>query len=410
MQQSSVASVTSVAKRFEAPTDVRANVRDLPRYVTVSTAGAALVSALFALTGTLLLIVQAATAAGLTSGQLGSWVFAVCVGAGLMTLLLALGYRQPICGAWSIAGTALLVTALPRFSLEEAAGAYLVSGLIILLLAITGGFGRAIALVPQPVVMGMLAGVLLRFGLGIFAPLSREPVLVLAMLAVFLLIERLRWQAPALGALVVGMAIAALQGQFRPVGVALRLTAPELYAPTFSLEAVLALSVPLAVLALASQNAPGIGILLAQGYPAPSGAITLLTGLGSLATALIGGPGVNVAAPMTAICASPAAHPDPGGRYAAAVLNGLLLIAFGLVGGAATSLILALPQTVIGVTAGLAMVPALIGALRRSVGQDKGAYGAFFALAIAASDVTLLGVGAAFWSLLGGLVVSRLLD
>lgn len=394
----------------ETPTDIRANLRDLPRYLTVSAAGAALVAALFALTGTLLLIVQAALNAGFSPGQLASWVFAVTVGGGVITVVLSLAYRQPICGAWSIAGTALLATALPRFSLSEAVGAYLVSALVILVLAVTGGFGRAIAIVPPEIVMGMLAGVLLRFAVGIFTPLAGEPALVLTMLLIFLVFTRLRWQAPALAALLVGMAIVALNGQFRPVGVALALTVPELLVPTFSPDAVLALSLPLAILALTAQNAPGIGILVAHGYEAPTGAITLATGLGSLATALIGGPGVNIAAPMTAICASPAVHPDPGGRYAAAMLNGLILILFGLVAATAMPLILALPGAVIGVTAGLAMVPALVGALRRAFGSDKPAYGAFFALAIAASDLTFLGLGAAFWSLVGGLAISRLID
>ena len=395
---------------LEPPADARANLRELPRYVGPSTAGAALVAALLAVTGPIVLILQAAAAAQLSPAQLSSWVFAVTVGGGAASLVLALLYRQPICGAWSIAGAALLVTALPRFSLPEAVGAYLFSGLLIILLALSGLFGAAIERVPQEIVLGMLAGVLFRFAVGIFTPIAAEPGLVLAMVAAFLAFQKLRWQTPTLAALVIGTVVAALVGRFRVGQVALGLTRPELYAPAFSAEALLSLSLPLTILALTSQNAPGIGILRAQGYPAPSNAITLVSGLASLATAPLGGHGVNIAAPMTAICSAPAAHPDPAGRYAATVLNGLLLIAFGLVGATATSIMLALPPAVIGVAAGLAMVPPLMQALRGSVGQDKRPYGAFFALAIAASDVTLLGIGAPFWSLLGGLALSHMLD
>ena len=395
---------------LEPPTDIRANLRDLPRCVTVSTVSAGLVAALLGVTGPVILLIQAATAAGLTPAQLNSWVFAVLVGGGTASLFLALVYRQPICGAYSIAGAALLVTTLPGYSLGEAVGAYLISGLAIAALGLTGWFGRAMARIPPEIVSGMLAGVLFRFGTGIFTPLADQPLLVLAMVLTFLLLQRLGWRTSTVGALVVGMALAAAGGQFRLEQVALGFALPELYPPEFSLQAMLSLSLPLTLLALTSQNAPGIGILQAQGYPAPSNAMTLVSGLWSVVTAPLGGHGVNIAAPMTAICAAPTAHPDPWGRYAATVVNGVLFAGVGVVGATATTIILALPPSVIGVVAGLAMVPPLMQSLRGSVGQERHAYGAFFALAIAASNVTLLSVGAPFWALLGGLLVSRLLD
>jgi len=395
---------------LEPPTTPRANLVDLPRYVGPSTAGAALVAALIAFTGPVVLVLPAGTNAQLSPDQINSWIFAVAVGGGMASVVLSLLYRQPLCNAWSIAGAALLVGTLPRFSLAEAVGAYLVSGLLIVLLAVSGLFGAAMERVPQEIVMGMLAGVLLRFAIGIFTPIVAEPLLVLAMLAAFLLFQKLRWQTPTLAALVVGTVVAATSGRFALAEVSPRVTIPELYVPTFSLEATLSLALPLTILALTSQNAPGIGILWAQGYPAPTNAITFASGIASLMTAPLGGHGVNLAAPMTAICSAPTAHPDPAGRYAAAVINGLLLITFGVAGATATAIMLALPTAVIGVAAGLAMIPALLQALRAALAQDRRAYGAFFALVIAASDVNLLGVGAPFWSLVGGLVISRLID
>ena len=197
---------------LEPPTDLRANLRDLPRYVTASTVSAGLVAALLGVTGPVILLIQAATAAGLTPEQLSSWVFAVLVGGGTASLVLALVYRQPICGAFSIAGAALLVTTLPRYSLAEAVGAYLVSGLLLAALGLTGWFGRAMARIPPEIVSGMLAGVLFRFGVGIFTPLGAEPLLVLAMVLAFLALQRLGWRTSTLGALLVGMATAAAGG------------------------------------------------------------------------------------------------------------------------------------------------------------------------------------------------------
>jgi benzoate membrane transport protein len=51
----------------------------------------------------------------------------------------------------------------------------------------------------------------------------------------------------------------------------------------------------------------------------------------------------------------------------------------------------------------------LMDALRKATQSDL-PMGAFFALAIAASRVTLLGIGAAFWALIGGLAVSFCLE
>jgi benzoate membrane transport protein len=395
---------------LEPPDHLLANLRDLPRYITPSTAGAAVVGCLIAFTGPALLLFQAAANAKLSPGQLDSWLLAVYAGGGATSLVLALLYRQPICGAYPIAGTALLVSALPRYTLSEAVGAYLVAGLLILLLGLSGLFGRAMNQVPAEIVMGMLAGVLFRFGLGIFTPLANEPWFVLAMVVAFLVVERLRWRSSTLVALGVGLALAAASGRLGFGQLRLEIARPELIAPSFGLDAALSLSLPLTLLLLTSQNAPGIGVLRSLGYKAPSNAITFVCGLASIITAPLGGHGICIASPMTAICAAPNAHPDPRGRYVATFLNGLLMIAFGLLGSTVASVMFALPVVVAGVVAGLAMVPAIIHALRHSVGQERLAYGAFFALAIAASDVTLLGIGAPFWSLVGGLAVSRVLD
>jgi hypothetical protein len=68
-----------------------------------------------------------------------------------------------------------------------------------------------------------------------------------------------------------------------------------------------------------------------------------------------------------------------------------------------------LPGGLVAAIAGLALLPALLDALKESVETDL-PLGAFFALAIAASPLTLLGVGSAFWALAGGLAVSLLLE
>ena len=113
---------------LEQPKEIRRNLRDSLRYATTSTLGAGFVAFLLGATGPALLVYQAAANANYPGEVIDSWFFAIFVGGGLLSLLLAFLYREPICGAYSIAGSALLVTVLDKYSLSEAVGAFLVSG------------------------------------------------------------------------------------------------------------------------------------------------------------------------------------------------------------------------------------------------------------------------------------------
>ena len=183
----------------------------------------------------------------------------------------------------------------------------------------------------------------------------------------------------------------------------------QLIAPTFSLAAVFSLALPLTLLALISQNAPAISILRANGYRPPTNVITLLSGLGSVVTAPLLGHGLLLGGPMTALCAGPEVHPDPNGRYVAAVSNGICMIAFGVVGATVVSLVQALPTALVGVVAGLALLPVLLQAFRLSIGQCQHTLAVGFALLIAASDLSLLGISSSFWAIVAGLAVARFL-
>ena len=185
------------------------NLVDLPRSLAPSTWLAGLVAVLVAYAGPLVLVFQAGQNAGLREGEIGSWVWALTVGSGVTTLVLSLWYRQPIVVAWSIAGSALLVTALSPYTLPQAVGAYLVAGLAGAVIGATGLFRRLLALVPGPIVMAMLAGVLFRFGVDVFRAVPEQPVLVLGMIAVFFALRRARFPAPTVAALAAGLLIAA---------------------------------------------------------------------------------------------------------------------------------------------------------------------------------------------------------
>jgi benzoate membrane transport protein len=386
------------------------NMVDAPRALASPAWLAGLVAVLVAYAGPLVLVFQAGQNAGLSQAQIGSWVWALAVGSGVTTLLLSFWYRQPIVVAWSIAGSALLVTALAPYTLPQAVGAYLVAGVAGAVIGATGLFRRLLALVPTPIVMAMLAGVLFRFGVGIFQAVPERPALVLGMVAVFLALRRANASAPTVGALAAGLAIAVVNGGLAFTDVALAPTVPVWTWPEFSFAAVLGLALPLFVLAAASQNAPGVAVIRAAGYDAPVDGPVLVTGIASVLTAPFGGHGLNLAALMGAICTSPEAHPDPDRRYAAGVAAGLWFVGFGIFGATTVALLVTLPPELIAALAGLAMLPALASSLTAALGPPDHREGALVALLLAASETTVLGVGAPFWALLLGVVVHRLLD
>lgn len=385
------------------------NLRDLPNAIALSAIMAGFINVLVGYSGPVLIVMQAARASGLSDALASSWLWAIAVGGGVTAMLLSLYYRQPISAPWSTAGAALLVTSLAGFTLSEAIGAYIVVGAATMLLGFSGLFEHAMTLVPQPVVMGMLGGILLRFGIDMFARLQESPALVLTMLITFFILRRLRFRAPTLIVLLVGIGIAFISGQIHIENVTLALTTPVLTVPSFRVEALLTLVLPLFVLALTSQYAPGAAVLAAAGYRAPINGILAAMGLGSMIIAPFGGHGINLGALLAAIITSPDAHPDPNKRYTAGIAVGFFYLLFGLFGATVINLFAGLPAPLVATVAGLAIMgtisSSLTGALKKAHTRD----GAIVAFLCSAANFSLFGIGAPFWGLVAGVAVHTLL-
>lgn len=388
---------------------LRRNLRDLPRSMTLPSLLAGLVVVLTAYTGPILIIMQAAHDAHLTTAETTSWIWAVTFVNGAFGIVLSLLYRMPVLLAWSSAGAALLVLSLPSYSFPEAVGAYIAAGVITALVGVSGLFSRAMALVPKPVVMGMLAGVLLRFGISMFGALPQSPWLVTAVFLTFLLLRRVRFKAPLIGALGLGVLITTLDGTFNPGSLSLQLAAPLWTAPVFSVNALLGLTLPLVALALASQYAPGLAVLRSYNYHLPIDGVLLITGIGSIIIAPFGGHSMTLAAITAAIAADPDAHPDPDRRYAAGVSGGAFYMLFGLFGATVVGLFTNMPAALIAAVTGLALAGTIMNALAASMSDESGREGGLMALLCTAANFTLLGIGAPFWGLLVGLLTNAVL-
>jgi benzoate membrane transport protein len=378
--------------------------------LTPSTVLAGVLIVIVGFTGSLVLTFDVADRAGLSSAELSSWVLAITVGSGVLSLTLSLWYRQPVLTAWSTPGLALLASSLGKYPLSDAVGVYLIVGVVIAVLGLTGLFDAVMRLVPQNVALAVLGGALFKYGLGLFTSAALEPALVFAMIAAFFIAKRVKSRVPMGWALLTGFALAAILGRFTLAGVSLELARPVFIAPTFHLEALIGLGVPLLLLALASQNAPGLAVMRSFGYEPPTRGALFSTGLLSALTAPMLNHGLTLAAITAALGNSADAHPDPSKRYGAGVVAGMLKIALGLFGTTIVALFLALPKPLVAGMAGLALSGTIAGCLEGAFKNPSTRDSSLFALLVTASGAEFLGLGSAFWGLVAGAAVHAALE
>ena len=99
----------------ESGPGVASGIRDLPKHLNLKTASAGLVAAIFGCSGPALIVIGGANKAGLSNGQTVAWLFAIYFLGGLISIFLALRYKQPVTGAYSIPGAALVAGSLATF-------------------------------------------------------------------------------------------------------------------------------------------------------------------------------------------------------------------------------------------------------------------------------------------------------
>lgn len=388
---------------------LRANLRDLPRSLVPSTWLGALAAAVISFSAPVVIVQQASDAAGIGVKGFGSWIAAAAIGAGVSTIVLSLAYRMPIMCAWSTPGAALLVTSIGHYPYAAVIGAYVAAALVTLLVGVTGLFRRLMALVPEPIVMGVLAGVLFRFGLGVVDAVPDAPEIVLPMVALYLVLGRRGFRAPAIGAIALGIAIAGVLGRIAPGPLHAGISDPVFTRPEFALDAIIGIGLPLFVLTMAAQNATGFGVLRASGYPDPPvDGVIATTGVASLLAAPFGANLINLSVLTASYVTLPAAHPDPRRRYAAGVAAGVFFIVVGLAATAIATLFAGLPVELVAAMGGIGMLGILVSATAAAVAIDRYREAGVVALLVTASGTTIAGIGAPFWGLVGGAVVAQL--
>lgn len=361
-------------------------------------------------TSSLVLMFQAGQAAGLSAGQISSWIWALSIGMAICCIGLSLRYRAPVMIAWSTPGAALLITSLPGVPYSEAIGAYIVASGLIVLIGLTGTFDRLMRRIPRSIAAALLAGVLFKIGLEICVAAEQQPLLVVAMLLAYLVGKRLLPRYAVLAALIVGTVLAAVFGLLNFQQFELQLATPEWTTPSFSLAAVISIGIPLFIVAMASQNLPGMAVLRANGYDVPASPLLTTTGLTSILMAPFGSHGIHMAAISAAICAGPEAHEDPKKRYTAAIWCGVFYGIAGIFGATLAALFAALPKALILSIAALALFASIIGGLTQAMSEPDEREAALITFLVTASGMTLFSVGSAFWGIVAGLLTLAILN
>ena len=374
-------------------------------------AGNGLIGLIFAATGPVAVILAVGTQGGLSQAELASWVFGVFFLNGVLTVVACWVYRQPLAFFWTIPGTVLVGPALGHLPWPEVVGAFFATGLLMLVLGLTGWVRQVMNLIPMPIVMGMVAGVFLRFGTDLVRAVGSDVAVAAPMVLVFLLLSARttlgRWVPPIIGALVVGAIAVALSGRFDPGPAAAQwIAAPVLQVPQWSAQAMVELVVPLAITVLVVQNGQGVAVLRAAGHDAPVNVITIACGAWSLLAAGVGAVSTCLTGPTNALLA---ASGERSRHYTAGIVCGLLAMVFGLLAPLFTRLMLATPAAFIAVLAGLAMLRVLQAAFVTAFG-GRFTLGALVTFIVTVADLTIFNIGAAFWGLVAGIVVSLLLE
>ena len=376
----------------------------LLRDSSLSAAAAGFVTVLVGFASSAVIVFQAAQQVGANQAQISSWILALGIGMGVTCIGLSLRYRVPVVTAWSTPAAAMLAATTTGLPLSDAIGAFVVCAVLVAIAGFSGMFEKLLGRIPLPLAAGMLAGVLLRFGLDTFVALRTQPLLVLAMLAVYLLTRRLWPRYAVIATLLVGIVVAATTGLLHLEGVTLAPARPVWVTPSFSLAALLGLALPMFVVTMASQNVPGVAVIRASGYQVPVSPVIGWTGVLNVLLAPFGAFSLNLAAITAAICMGPEAHPDPQRRYMAAVWAGVIYLIVGLFGATVVTLLAAFPRELVMAIAGIALLGTLGGSLSGALKDEGSREAALVTFLITASGLTMAGIGAAFWGLLGGVL------
>lgn len=380
-------------------------IRDL----TAENISSGIIASTLVMTGPALIILQAASAGGFTDQQTINWMFAVYFFGGVYSILLPLLYRIPITGGHSITGAAFLATVTAHYSYPELIGGYVMSGLLIFLVGISGLFTKIIGWVPKEVIASMLGGLVAGYVVKLVPAIQEMPIVGGAALVSFLLFTRyVKKFPPVLGAVAVAFTVLFLTADLNAAK-DISYFLPSVQTPEFSWMGLVTIALPLAMLILSNDAAPGIGALESGDFKPPIRNIVSSSGIFSVITSFFGGQCANIAGMMSAICAGPDSGPKER-RYMGAVVSGAITIVFGIFAWKIVPFIQSLPQAFVSLLAGFALIGVLHSSLQTGFSGNRYRLSALAAFIVTLSGVSILHISAPVWGLVAGAILARTVE
>jgi benzoate membrane transport protein len=351
------------------------------------------------------LVLAALASLGASKSQTTSGIFVLITMYGLLSIALSWRYKMPISIVWSTPGAALLISSgtlgLP---FSSAVGAFVVTGLLLLLTGLWPALGRLVSSIPRPIASAMLAGVIFNFCIAPFKSAAEFPWIVLPAILVWLVLYKYAtvWATPAAMVIVFTLTAIDLGITVNPSEI---LPTIEFVAPTFDIAAIVSIGIPLYLVTMASQNIPGLAIMKSFGYDVPFKPVMTATGLSAIFAGFFGGFSMNLAAITAALNANDHAHKNPARRWLSSVYGGYVYLLIALFTGATVAFVLQAPRDLVLAAAGIALLGTIISALSSAVEVVELRLPAMVTFLVTASGLSAFGIGSAFWALLAGLTV-----
>ncbi len=357
---------------------------------------------------------------GLTDAQTSGWIAVLYGLPTVLALVMTVRYRQPLLLTGNIFAIIFFVSLGDRVSYPDLAGASMLAGAIVLVAAVFRLTDRIAAWIPAPIVYGLIAGAVMPFVVDVFTSLSTTeggvrvpieiPLMVGAALLAYVVSQRVfGTRFPAiLPAFLAGLLVAALTGQLGAFPSSFTLPTLDVIRPTFSWTAIATATPVLVALLTVQSNIPSVIYMRSQGFHPPERVINVVGGAGTMLGSLVGPIAVSLALPPVLLTAGPGAG-ERALRYRSVYLPVAAGVLIALFASTAADLAVLVPTTLLLAMAGLALVGALVGALKE-ITRGPLVLGPTFAFAIALSDITLFGLGPFFWSLVLGAVISLVLE
>ncbi|WP_340537474.1 benzoate/H(+) symporter BenE family transporter [Nocardioides sp. GXZ039] len=364
---------------------------------------AGVVAAVAGFTSSFAVVLTGLVAVGASADEAASGLLVVSLTMGLGCLLFSWRTRMPVTLAWSTPGAALLAGAtVPDGGYADAVGAFVVAGLLYALTGLVRPLGDWVARIPMPLANAMLAGVLLVLCVEPFRALADDPAAIAPVLLTWLILLRLarRWAVP--GAFAAALVVIVVSGSLGDVAAGDLAPTLTWTTPAFDLVTIVAIGLPLYLVTMTSQNIPGVAVLASFGYRAPLQSALVYSGGMTAATAGLGGYSINLAALSAALAAGPTAGDDPSRRWIAGISTGVCYCLLGPLAALVTTVSAAAPAGVIAAVAGLALLAPLASSASAALADVDHREAAALTFVVAASGMTMLGIGAAFWALLAG--------